>query len=105
MSGTDNPVVTIEESLEYMGIDYADDVVKRNVWRLIKVADLFLQDAVGKNYPRDDARAKEIALIVIDDGYSNRGMNNSTKVSNATRKLVDNLLMQLKLGMVGDENE
>lgn len=88
-------VVTTEEVLNYLGIDYADDMVNRNIDRIIKTADSYIKGSIGENYPTDDPRAKEIALIVISDLYDNRGI--SENVSLRTRRLVDDLSLQLRL--------
>lgn len=86
---------TTAEVLDYLGIDYADDMVTRNVERAIKTADAYLKGAVGENYPTDDPRAKELALIFIADLYDNRGM--IEKVSGNVRRLVDDFMLQLRL--------
>lgn len=90
-------VVTTEEVLEYLGIDYADKMVTRNVERLIKTADAYLKSAIGDGYKRDDPKAKEIALIVISDLYDNRGVHPATGANNNMRRLLDDLILQLKL--------
>lgn len=86
---------TVEEVLSYLGIDYADEMVTRNVERTIKTADAYLKGSVGKDYPIDDPRAKELSLIVISDLYDNRGL--SDKVSGNVRRLVDDFSLQLRL--------
>lgn len=88
-------VATVDEVLAYLGIDYADDMVTKNVERLIKTADAYLKGSIGENYPVDDPKAKELALIIISDLYDNRGLNST--VSGNTRKLVDDLSLQLRL--------
>lgn len=88
---------TIEEALTYLGIDYADDVIKRNVSRALATAVKTLHGAVGEDVETllpDDPRAKEVVLIYLDDLYSNRGV--SAKVSGATRQLVQSMVLQLK---------
>lgn len=86
---------TIEEVLAYLGIDYADEMVNKNVERCIKTADAYLKGSIGKNYPTDDPRVKELALIFISDLYDNRGM--IEKVAGNVRKLVDDMSLQLRL--------
>lgn len=88
-------VVTAEEVLAYLGIDYTDEMVNRNIDRLIKTADAFLKGSIGENYPTEDPKAKEIALIVISDLYDNRGL--SENVSFRTRRLVEDFSLQLRL--------
>ncbi len=88
-------VVTSEEVKAYLGVDYADEAVEKNIARLINTADSYLKGAVGKNYPVDDPKAKEIALLVISDLYDNRGMTINN--FNITRKIIDDMTLQLQL--------
>ena len=94
---------TTQEVMDYLGIDYADEMVTRNIERTITVADAYLKGAVGKNYPIDDPRAKELALIFISDLYANRGM--IEKVNGNIRRLVDDFMLQLRLELRGNDNE
>lgn len=94
---------TVQDVLDYLGYDYADDMIKRNIERSIKVADSYLKGSIGKNYPLDDPRAKELALIVISDLYDNRGI--IEKVSGNVRRLVDDFSLQLRLESRGDDND
>ena len=91
----DVTVVTIDEALAYLGIDYADDMVRSNIERAIKTADAFLKGSVGEDYPVDDPRSKELALIIISDLYDKRGLVST--VSGNTRRLVEDLSLQLRL--------
>lgn len=88
-------VVSVDEVKDNLGIDYADEMVERNITRAIKTADAYLKGSIGENYPTDDPRAKELALIIISDLYDNRGINST--VSGNTRRLVDDLSLQLRL--------
>lgn len=94
-------VVTVKEVLEYLGIDYADNMVNNNINRLINTADAYLKGSIGNDYPIDDPRAKELALIIIADLYDNRTMST---VSNNTRRLVEDLSLQLRLELGGMSN-
>ena len=88
---------TKAEVLAYLGIDYADETIENNIDRLIKTADKYLEGSIGKDYPKDDERAKELALIVISDLYDNRGINEKNGVSNNVRRLVNDFSLQLRL--------
>ena len=88
-------VVSVDEVLAYLGIDYSDDMVKVNIERAIKTADAYLKGSIGEGYPVKDPRSKELALIIISDLYDTRGLNST--VSGNTRKLVDDLSLQLRL--------
>ena len=90
-------MVTIDNLKNYLGIDYVDDMITSNLERSLKTADAFLMGSIGLNYPKDDARAEELTLVVARELYENRGMMLSGSVSNTTRKMVDDLSLQLRL--------
>ena len=89
---------TVDDVLYYLGIDYADNMVTKNIERAINTADAYLRGAIGDNYPIEDPRAKELALIFIADLYDNRSM--IEKVSGNVRRLVDDFMLQLKLELM-----
>lgn len=91
-------MLTVSDALAYMGIDYADDMVTANVTRALATAVQVLHGAVGEDvgtYLPDDPRVEELVLIYTDDLYSDRGV--SAKVSGATRRLVADMELQLRL--------
>lgn len=91
-------MVTLDDALQYIGIDYADMSINAKVTRDIAAAERLMQGAVGTNARTllpDDERIDELVLIYTDDLYSERGTN--AKVSNATRVLVSDLVQQLQM--------
>lgn len=92
-------MITVDDLKNYLGIDYADEMVEKNLERSIRAADSYLKGAIGKDYPVDDLKSEELALIVAADLYDNRDL--STKVSNNVRNLVNDFSMQLRLEMRG----
>lgn len=91
-------MLTLEDALAYLGIDYPDTVITRNITRAMATAEKTLQGAIGKDVETilpDDERLKELALIYVDDLYSDRGV--AQKVSGATRKLVATMELQLRM--------
>lgn len=89
---------TIEDALAYLGIDYPDDVIRRNANRALATAIKTLHGAVGEDVEQllpNDERATEIVLMFTDDLYSQRGT--SAKVSGATRQLVSDMILQLQM--------
>lgn len=96
-------VVSVDEVLAYLGIDYSDDMVNKNIERAIKTADAYLKGSIGNNYPVNDPRSKELALIIISDLYDNRGLQST--ISGNTRRLVDDLSLQLRLELRRGLNE
>lgn len=96
-------VVSVDEVLAYLGIDYSDDMVNKNIERAIKTADAYLKGSIGENYPVEDPKSKELALIIISDLYDNRGLQST--ISGNTRRLVDDLSLQLRLELRRGSNE
>lgn len=89
--------ITSDDVLDYLGIDEEDDMITKNIARLIPVADSYLKGAIGDDYPVEDPRAKELALIVVADLYENRSLNQ--RVTEHTRKLVESMALQIRLEM------
>ena len=98
-----NTVVQAQDVYNYLGIDYADNMVTANVNRAISTADAYLKGTVGADYPVDDPRAKELALIFIADLYDNRG--SLEKSSTTIRKFVTDSLLQLRLELRRANND
>jgi len=100
--------VTLQDVCDDMGFLVEevekDVIVKRNIERLIKFSDLYLKGAIGNNYPKEDERAKQIALLVISDLYDYRDLD-SKNIANTTRKLLNDLEWQLKTEMRKNGNE
>ena len=91
-------MVTVPEALLYLGIDYEDEAVTANVTRALNTAKQTLKGAIGADWEKylpNDPRAAELVLIYLDDLYSERGVN--AKVGNATRRLVADMELQLRL--------
>ena len=89
---------TIEEALQHLAIDYADDYILGNVKRMLNAAIQTLYGSVGEDieeYMPDDPRAKELVLIYLDDLYNERGLQN--KVAASTRRMVSDMEWQLRL--------
>lgn len=85
---------TIDEVKDYLGIDYDDDVSNRNIKKYMSVADSWLKGAIGEDYPKNDERAKQLALFVIEDLYD-RG-SYSVKENSNIEKLKNDFVMQLQ---------
>lgn len=95
-------VVSVDEVKDYIGEDISDDMNIRNIERIIRTADAYLQGSIGEDYPKDDLRAKELALMICSDLYDNRGIN---EISGNMRKLVDDFSLQLRLELRRKSNE
>ena len=102
--------VTLEDVCDYMGYLVEEveaeesGTIKRNILRLIKFSDVYLKGAIGEKYPKEDERAKQIALLVISDLYDYRDLD-SKNITNTTRKLLNDLEWQLKTEMRKNSDE
>lgn len=82
-------VLTAEDLLSFLGIDYADEVVNTNIARAIKTADGELRESVGENYPVDHPLTPELALLYAAASYENRDIagNESKRANDLALKL------------------
>ena len=94
-------VITLAEALQHLGIDYADEMVTANVTTAVAAAEQTLKGAVGDDVESlmpNDARAKQLALLYVDDYYNERTLADAqTKQGSAFRGQVSVLEWQLKL--------
>ena len=89
---------TIDEALQHLGIDYADDMVTANVQRALASAIMRVRGAVGddvETYLPDDERVTQLVLLYTQENYDARDA--SAKEINARRRLTDDLELQLRL--------
>ena len=89
--------LTAQDVKDYLGIDYTDDATDRLISKMLLTADAYMKGALGASYPADDERVQMVAKIIISDLFDHRDLSN--KVSGATRRLVDSMLMQVRLEM------
>lgn len=89
-------VITADDLLGYLGIDYADDMVTRNINRAINTAGGELRESVADDYPADHPLTKELALIYASNAYENRG---DISLSNNERKLSSSIALKIRLYM------
>ena len=90
---TEELVVSVQEAKDYLGIDYADEMIERRLNSVIKSTDLFLEGAIGKGYDKTDSRVKEVALMTIGEMFEDRSM----KEAGSFRRLTQNLIYQLRI--------
>lgn len=93
---------TIDDFKAYSGIDYADEMVTKNLERALSAAINLVKGSIASDLDTilaDDERVSLLALIYADDLYSGRGVLNSdsAKVSGATRRMVNDLETQLRM--------
>ena len=89
--------ITAEAVRQWLGIDFNDTDVEANIAALIQTANAYMAGALGEDYPQDDARVIQVQKALIADLYDHREL--SDKVSGATRRLVDSMLLQVRLEM------
>lgn len=97
-----NKVITVNDVLNYLGIDYADEMINFNITRAIKSADGQLRESVSDDYPVDHPLTHDLALIYASNAYENRGDIN---LSNNERKLSSDYAMKLRLYLRRVANE
>ena len=97
-----NKVITADDLLAYLGIDYADDTVNKNITRAIKTADGELRESVSDNYPVDHPLTPELALIYASNAYENRG---NISLSGNERKIADDYALKLRLYLRRESSE
>ena len=90
-------MLNLREALDYLGIDAEDDMIINNIDRQIEVADRHLKAAVGDDYPADDPRMKEVALMIVGELYDKRTL--SAKEENRINSLARLYMRQIRLEM------
>lgn len=89
---------TIEEALQYLGIDYADELVTANVSRALEDARSYLLSAVGADifeHLPDDPKVGRLVLTYLQELYDERSP--SAKAGNAKREMIHSMEWQLRL--------
>ena len=69
-----NKVITREDLLASLGIDYADEMVDKNIAKAIAYADGELRESVGDDYPVDHPLTPELALLYASASYEKRDL-------------------------------
>lgn len=90
---------TIDEIMQYLGIDYADEAVIANVTSALTDAQSYLQSAVGADVFEllpEDPKVSRLVKIYAKEMYDERGTT-SAKASNAKRDMVHSLEWQVRL--------
>jgi len=91
-------VLTINEALDHLGIDYADEKVTRNVASALKDAQRYLQGTVGADVfdlLPDDERVERLVKVYLTEIYDEP--STSAKAGNAKRDMVFSMELQLKM--------
>lgn len=88
-------MLTLEEVKAELGIDYTDVNIDSRLTRYINVADTYLKGAIDEDYPKDDERAKQLALLIIEDLFDRN--SNSVKENNTINKLKQDFILQLQM--------
>lgn len=88
----------VKEFLKYLGYDEPyDEVIQSNATRALDAAYRYALGTVGSGYTLgDEPMFAQLVFIYAEDLFSNRGV--SGKVSGATRRMVQGMETQLKLG-------
>lgn len=84
-------VITPEDLLASLGIDYADDMVYKNIENAIAYADGELRESVSDNYPVDHPLTPELALLYATASYEKRDLSGNEL------KRADQIALKLRL--------
>lgn len=85
-------MLSVDDVKKELGIDFSDKNTDARLERYIKAAEAWLKGAIG-TYNNSDERAKQLALLVIEDLFDR---NSNTVKENATiNKLKNDFIMQL----------
>ena len=88
-------MITLSQVKEELGIDYTDKPTDARLNRYINVADSWLKGTIGDNYPSDDERAIQLALLIIEDLFDRNA--NTVKENNTINKLKQDFILQLQM--------
>lgn len=86
-----NSVITADDLLAHLGIDYADDMVNKNIAKAIAYADGELRESVGDDYPVDHPLTPELALLYATASYEQRDLSGNEI------KRADQIALKLRL--------
>ena len=96
-----NDVITADDVLAYLGIDYADDLVNKNITRAINTADGELRESIADDYPVAHPLTKELALIYAANAYESRG---DVSLAGNEQKRADGIALKLRLYLRRNSN-
>jgi len=88
-------MLSLDEVKQELGIDTDDAYTIARLQRYINVADSWLKGAIGEDYPKDDERAKQLALFVIEDMFDRNA--SSVKENSTIEKLKTDFILQLQV--------
>ena len=86
-------IITANDLLASLGIDYADDMVNTNIAKAISYADGELRESVGDDYPVDHPLTPELALLYATASYEKRDLSGNEL------KRADQIALKLRLVM------
>ena len=90
--------LTVQDALDHLHIDYADEVVEKNVARALSTGIALMKGAVGEDvetYLPGDPRIDDLVLLRTAEVYDER--SSSGKAGAAKNGLADLLETQLRL--------
>ena len=88
-------IITNTELMDHLGLDETDNVIDRNLLRAIASTESYLTSAIGEDFDQEDAKAKELALMIASDLYDVRGTSDKANIN--LRRLYGDLCEQLRV--------
>lgn len=94
-------IVTLEEAKEWLRVDFEED--DSLIEGLVSAAEMYLQNATGKQFDNTNTLAKLFIRVLVTDWYENREHEVNTKNGSTgrTRFTIASILSQLEY--CGDE--
>lgn len=92
-----NNILTLREVKEELGIDFVDEATDNRLRRYIALSERWLEGSIGLigiKFSIKDERAKQLALLIIEDLYDRK--STSIKEDKTIEKLKNDFIMQLK---------
>lgn len=89
-------MLTLQDTMDWLGIAECDTVTTRILNDLISAADEDLKSKVG-DYPETSQKAKQYMKYWIFVNYADRLGELSNKENSATKQHMDNILFNLRL--------
>lgn len=90
-------MVTMQDALDYLGIDETDEVIERRVQKAMKSGEAMMRGAVGddvEKYLPGDPRIDDLVLYFTGEAYDDRW--GSQKQASARSRHAQDLELQLK---------
>ena len=88
-------MLTIEQIKDHLNIDFDDARTNKYLLSLAKVAERYLEGAIGKSFNKQDERAIQLALFYVEDMFDRK--STTVKENSTLTKLKNDFMLQLQV--------